>query len=79
MVASNVTNLHMELPTELTSKVTYGANKQGLKANLAKDTQPPVQLFPMQSSTLFWSQRKTDETREKVWTKSAQAAAAEMN
>ena len=68
----------MELPTELTSKVTYGANKQGLKANLGKDTQPPVHLFPMQSSTLFWS-RKTDETREKVWTKSAQAAAAEMN
>ena len=39
MVASNVTNLHMELPTELTSKVTHGANKHGLKANLAKDTQ----------------------------------------
>ena len=65
------------------SKVTYGApdraNKQDLEANLGKDTQPPVHLFPMQSSTLFWSQRKTDETREKVWTKSAQAAAAEMN
>ena len=65
------------LQARLRFKAPDLAYEQALKANLAKDTQLNSTLSNAEF-TLFWS-RKTDETREKVWTKSAQAAAAEMN